>query len=97
MPNWKKFMSGVLGASLMLEQTFQAYRQKVDYQIELHRGGKRILKATGHIPLGLWPLILARSSNSPNVLNFFLREKPDVLINKRPAPIRVSRKRKLGS
>jgi hypothetical protein len=55
-------MSGVLGASLILEQTFQAYRQKVDYQIELHRGGKRILKATGHIPLGLWPLILARSS-----------------------------------
>jgi hypothetical protein len=38
-------------------------------------------------------LILAKSSSNPDVLYYFLREKPDVLINK-PTPARVSRRRK---
>lgn len=67
---------------------------QVKHQMALNRGGKRILKSESHVPASLWPRILARMSNDPDGIFFFLREKPDVLINKPPA--RVSRKRKRG-
>jgi len=57
---------------------------KVRHQLALNRGGKRILKYEGHVPSSLWPRILARSSNNLDVIYHFLREKPDVLINKPP-------------
>lgn len=64
---------------------------QVDYLTALNRGGRRILKSDeNRVPNSLWPLILAKSSNIPNVLYYFLRKKPDVLVNTSPA----SRKRK---
>jgi hypothetical protein len=66
---------------------------QIQYQMALNRAGKRILKSQGHVPDSLWPLVLAGSSNNPDALYFFLREKPDVLINKPPppSPTRVSK------
>jgi hypothetical protein len=55
--------------------------RKVDYKTALNRGGKRILKYEGHVSSALWSHIIARSSNTPNILYFFLREEPDVLVN----------------
>lgn len=64
---------------------------QVNYLLALNRGGRKILKAS-NIRASLWPLILARSSHDPNVLYFFLREKPADLIGvKKPT---ASRKRK---
>jgi hypothetical protein len=69
-------------------------RPKLMNQVALNRAGKRILRSESHVPSALWPLILERSCKNPDALFYFLREKPDVLINK--APVRASRKRKRG-
>lgn len=69
-------------------------RSKMKYQMALNKAGKRILKSDENdVPGGLWPLILEQSSHNPDALYFFLRKKPDVLINK-PLSAGVSRKRK---
>jgi hypothetical protein len=61
--------------------------------LALNRGGRRLLSATGESvpPLNQWPRILARSSNNADVLFHFLREIPNVLVEKAG-----SRKRKRG-
>lgn len=62
---------------------------KIQHLLELNRGGRRTLSYDPEVPLNYWPRILANSSDKPNVLYFFLQEKPDVLI-----PTCRSRKRK---
>jgi Ran GTPase-activating protein (RanGAP) involved in mRNA processing and transport len=56
-------------------------KSKVNYLLRLNRGGRRALTETS-LPPSLWPTILGRSSTDKDVLFFFLREKPDVLIGK---------------
>lgn len=51
-------------------------RTRLDYLLELNRGGRRLLKEENHVPDSLWPLVLARSSHSPDVLSYCVREKP---------------------
>jgi hypothetical protein len=66
---------------------------QVERLLALNRGGRRLLSATGESasPLNYWPRILARSSDNADVLFFFLREIPNVLVAKAG-----SRKRKRG-
>ena len=61
--------------------------------LALNRGGRRLLSAMGEsfLPLNYWPRILARSSNNADVIFNFLREIPNVLVEKAG-----SRKRKRG-
>jgi hypothetical protein len=65
----------------------------VNRLLALNRGGRRLLSATGESvpPLNYWPRILARSSDTADVLFHFLREIPNVLVAKAG-----SRKRKRG-
>lgn len=63
------------------------------YYAELNRGGRKILASQGNVPPSLWPRILARSPNKPNVLYFSLQEKPDVLVSQHRAGT-IARKRK---
>lgn len=79
-----------------IDSLFKEMKPKVELQMTLNRAGKRILRSESQVPDSLWPLILAKSSKKPDVLYFFLREKPGVLINKPPPPARNSRKRKRG-
>ena len=67
--------------------------QQVERLLALNRGGRRLLSATGESipPLNYWPRILARSSNNADVLFYFLREIPHVLVAKAG-----SRERKRG-
>lgn len=91
------FLKGV-EANTELEQVTLANTQhlelQIKYQMALNQAGKRILKSQGHVPDSLWPLVLAKSSNNPDALYFFLREKPEVLINKPPPNVPVSEKHK---
>jgi Ran GTPase-activating protein (RanGAP) involved in mRNA processing and transport len=66
---------------------------QVQRLLDLNRGGRRLLSATGESvpPLNYWPRILARSSDNADVLFHFLREIPNVLVAKAG-----SRKRKCG-
>jgi hypothetical protein len=66
---------------------------QVQRLLDLNRGGRRLLSATGESlpPLNYWPRILARSSDNADVLFHFLREIPNVLVVKAS-----SRKRKHG-
>jgi Ran GTPase-activating protein (RanGAP) involved in mRNA processing and transport len=68
---------------------------QVERLLALNRGGRRILKSL-NVPASLWPLILARSCDNPDVLFYFLCEKPAELIGaKKPdRATRVTRKRK---
>jgi hypothetical protein len=61
--------------------------------LALNRGGRRLLSAAGESvpPLNYWPRILARSSDNADVLFYFLREIPNVIVAKAG-----SRKRKRG-
>jgi hypothetical protein len=64
------------------------------YLTKLNRGGRRILQSDDNTtPLGLWPLVLARSSGELDVLNYFLHEKNNLLIPAR-SKSRISHKRK---
>jgi Ran GTPase-activating protein (RanGAP) involved in mRNA processing and transport len=67
---------------------------QVDRLLALNRGGRRLLTVTGESvpPLNYWPHILAKSSDNADVLFHFLREIPNVLVEKAG-----SRKRKRGS
>jgi hypothetical protein len=66
---------------------------QVEHLLVLNRGGRRLLSATGESvpPLNYWPRILARSSHNADVLFYFLREIPNVLMAKAG-----SRERKRG-
>ena len=68
-------------------------RPKVNRLLALNRGGRQLLSATGESvpPLNYWPCILARSSSNADVLFHFLREIPNVLVEKAS-----SRKRQRG-
>jgi hypothetical protein len=57
---------------------------QVERLLALNRGGRRLLFATGESvpPLNYWPRILARSSDNADVLFHFLREIPNVLVDK---------------
>jgi Ran GTPase-activating protein (RanGAP) involved in mRNA processing and transport len=63
--------------------------------LALNHGGRRLLSATGENvpPLNYWPRILARSSDNADVLFHFLREIPNVLVEKAGSR---KRKRKRG-
>jgi hypothetical protein len=52
--------------------------------LALNRGGRRLLSAMGESvpPLNYWPRILARSSDNADVLFYFLRGIPNVLVAK---------------
>jgi hypothetical protein len=56
---------------------------KVNRLLALKRGGRRLLTATGASvpPRNYWPRILGRSSDNANVLFYFLREKPFVILS----------------
>jgi hypothetical protein len=62
---------------------------QVNRLLALNRGGRRLLSATGESvpPLNYWPRILARSSadsiRNADVLFYFLREIPNVLVASR--------------
>jgi Leucine-rich repeat (LRR) protein len=62
--------------------------------LDLNHGGRRLLSVIGESvpPLNYWPRILARSSDNAEVLFYFLREIPNVLVAKAG-----SRKRKRGN
>jgi hypothetical protein len=62
--------------------------------LALNHGGRRLLSATGESvpPLNYWSRVLARSSDNADVLFYFLREIPNVLVKKAG-----SRKRKRGN
>ena len=57
---------------------------QVEHLLALNRGGRRLLSATGNsVPqIHYWPRILARSSANADVLLYFLREIPNVLVAK---------------
>jgi hypothetical protein len=57
---------------------------QVKHLLALNRGGRRLLSATGESvpPFNYWPRILARSSDNADVLFYFLREIPNVLVAK---------------
>jgi hypothetical protein len=73
------------------------FKPEVERLLALNRGGRRLLSATekNAPPLNYWPRILARSSadtlHNADVLFYFLREIPNVLVAKAG-----SRKRKRG-
>jgi len=67
---------------------------KIGHLVTLNRGGRRILSSQPEVPRNYWSRILANSSDKPDVLYFFLREKPDVLIPRLPMS---GRKRKRTS
>lgn len=66
-------------------ETFECFkegaadRSRLDYLLELNKGGRRILQSQS-VPNSLWPLVLGRSSQSKDVLFHFLRQKPDILL-----------------
>jgi hypothetical protein len=75
-----------------------AIMPQVEYLLKLNRGGRKILKSS-NVPSALWPCVLAKSSKDPDVLFFFLREKPTDIVPKTTKPAAappVSRKRKRG-
>jgi hypothetical protein len=55
---------------------------QVQRLLALNSGGRRLLSATGESvpPLSYWPRILARSFDNADVLFYFLREIPNVLV-----------------
>jgi hypothetical protein len=86
-------------------ETFKFDTMHLDFEVmpqvqrllALNRGGRRLLSASGESapPLNYWPRILARSSadsiHNADVLFYFLREIPTVLVSKAG-----SRERKRG-
>jgi hypothetical protein len=66
-----------------MDNDFEVMPQ-VERLLALNGGGRRLLSATGESasPLNYWPRILARSSNDADVLFYFLREIPNVLLAK---------------
>jgi len=68
----------------------EAVMRMINHLLMLNRASRRIIK-NDTLPCVLWPRILARSSDSPDAIYFFLGEKPDILVKKPPV---VSRKRK---
>jgi hypothetical protein len=85
----------------MILETFNFDTMRSDFKVipqverllALNCGGRRLLSAMGESapPLNYWPRILARSSDNADVLFHFLREIPNVLVEKAG-----SRKRKRG-
>lgn len=63
------------------------FMSRLEYLLTLNRGGRRILTSPA-VPQALWPRVLGRSSDNKDVLFFFLREKPDILIRKTVSPKR---------
>lgn len=61
------------------ERLIEGIMPRVNHQMLLNHGGKRIL-SEHNVLNGLWPEILARSSKEPDVLFYFLRERPGLLI-----------------
>lgn len=60
----------------------QKTKAKVDHLTLLNQGGRRALTYEEPLPLTYWSRLLAKkSTNKPDVLYFFLQEKPDVLIS----------------
>jgi hypothetical protein len=55
---------------------------QVERLLALNRGGRRLLSAMGESapPLNYWPRILARSFDNADVIFYFLREIPNVLV-----------------
>jgi hypothetical protein len=54
---------------------------RVNHFLDLNRGGHKILESPS-VPRSLWPHILGRCSNDPNVLCCFLHQKPDVFFKR---------------
>jgi Ran GTPase-activating protein (RanGAP) involved in mRNA processing and transport len=54
----------------------------VNHLLTLNRGGRRILSSEREVPRSLWPRVLALSKDKPDVIYFFLKEKPDVFFKK---------------
>lgn len=53
-------------------------RTKLDLVLKLNKGGRRILESR-NVPDALWPQVLGRSSDSQDVLFFFLRQNPSLV------------------
>lgn len=51
----------------------------IAYYARLNQAGRCILQHDGVVPTGVWPILLGRSSATPDALYYFLREKPELL------------------
>jgi Ran GTPase-activating protein (RanGAP) involved in mRNA processing and transport len=56
--------------------------KQVNHLLALNRGGRRILSSELEVPRSLWPRVLALSKYEPDVIYFFLKEKPDVFFKR---------------
>lgn len=52
-------------------------RTRLDFVLKLNQAGRRMLQCP-NAPTALWPLVLGRSSHSPDAIYSFLREKPEL-------------------
>jgi len=57
-------------------------RIQVNHLLTLNRGGRSILSSEREVPHSLWPRVLALSTQEPDVIYFFLKEKPDVFFKR---------------
>lgn len=55
-----------------------AFKAQADLLTALNEGGRQVLGAHD-VPRALWPHILAKSSDKPDVIYYFLQQKPDLL------------------
>lgn len=97
----------MIGSALKQNTTLEAVdlspissrRKKMNlahHYTNLNKGGRRILASQEPLPLSFWPQLLAKSSNEPDILYYFLQQKPDVLISQCHDRTPRSRKRKRG-
>jgi hypothetical protein len=55
------------------------YLSRIRYLLATNLVGRHTLMATPNVPVGLWVLVLARSSTKPDGIYFALTEKPDII------------------
>lgn len=59
------------------DRWFDGFTAKVNRFMKLNRGGRKILNSHD-VPRSLWPYILAKSSKEPDVIYYFLQQKPEL-------------------
>lgn len=59
------------------QYSITGFAAKVHRLMDLNKAGRKIL-GSHDVPRSLWPLILAKSSAKPDVIFYFLQQKPDL-------------------
>lgn len=62
----------------------ESFKAKAERLTALNRAGRKILNVHD-LPRSLWPHILAKSSDKPDVIYYFLQQKPELFM-KEPSP-----------